>query len=226
MLNVLIIGKNFIRCKEIINEITQLRLNLKIHKIASSKSEVLKILKYDKIDVIIININIIEELQIIKEVEEYDKIIISSKQEIIDILNKMNYQNIFRNIKDNTEVQYLLCNMVMKNNELEKGIKDKINKELKYLHFNFSHKGTIFLRECIYLIYIKSNKKINLNKEIYTNIARKYNSSINTIKCDIFQACCNSYYESEEEIMKEYLNMPCIEKPTTKDFIEAIIKRI
>lgn len=226
MIDILIFGKDFVKCKETINEITQLNFNLKISKIANSEKELIKILKYNEIDIIILIICNLEELKILKQLEKYDKIIISYKQDVTEYLNKFRYKNVLENIKGNKKLQDLLSDLMMNNNKNEKIIKEKINKELRYLHFNFSHKGTSFLRDCIYYIYVKNSRKFNLSNEIYVIISKKYNLSVNTIKCDIFQACSNAYYECEEKKLIDYLNVPCIEKPTTRDFIKSILEKI
>lgn len=226
MLNILIVGDDLKKCKEIINKIS--KLNLKIYKIANSENETLKILKEDVIDIIIMYINEKEwEIKLFNKINIYKNLIlISSNDELIEFFKSLDYSNIIYNIKNLDDLKYNLQNTIYKMKKLEKLINDKINLELEYLHFNFSHKGTTYLRESIYQIYIRNNKKFNLTKDIYIVVAKKYDTSINNIKCDIFQACCNSYYECEEQVMKKYLNKSCIEKPTTKDFIEAILKRI
>lgn len=58
------------------------------------------------------------------------------------------------------------------------------------------------------------------------NELEKYNTTVNNIKCDIYQACYNCYYDCEEERLEKYLNHSCIEKPTTVDIIRTILSKI
>lgn len=69
-------------------------------------------------------------------------------------------------------------------------IKDNIENELLNMGFNPIHIGTTYLVEAIYIVY-NTNKliyKINLEKEVYKELSRKYNKNIKTIKSNIIKA--------------------------------------
>ena len=69
-------------------------------------------------------------------------------------------------------------------------IKDDIENELLNIGFNPLHIGTTYLVEAIYIVY-NTNKliyKINLEKEVYKELSRKYNKNIKTIKSNIIKA--------------------------------------
>lgn len=108
----------------------------------------------------------------------------------------------------------------------EKTLRSKIKEELKSLKYNYSYKGTKYLEETIYLLYKKGYEKDNLSKDIYPIIAEKYNSKIQTVKCDIIQASAISYCECEQEKMEEYFGLELTSKPKTKDIIFAVMRNL
>lgn len=107
-----------------------------------------------------------------------------------------------------------------------KEIKSKISNELKHLHYNFSHLGTQYLCEAILLSYVNKKYINNLSKHVYPLLAKKYSTSPVNIKCNIFNATLNSYYECDEIVLQKYLNRKFISKPTTKDIILAVCDHI
>lgn len=107
-----------------------------------------------------------------------------------------------------------------------KKIMQIIKEELEKLNYNSSYKGTRYLEDSIYLVYKSKYEKDNLTKEIYPIIAKRYNTSVENVKCNIIQASNNSYYECPQEIMEKYFGFPLISKPKTKDIIYAVIRKI
>lgn len=104
----------------------------------------------------------------------------------------------------------------------------KINycKRIRLLVFNPNHIGTKYLIDVISFIYQESSLIKNLNKFVYPKISTKYSISINTLKCDIFQSTLYSYINCEESKLENYLKKSCIEKPSTKSYINSIIEHI
>jgi CheY-like chemotaxis protein len=106
-------------------------------------------------------------------------------------------------------------------------IKNLITKELTTLHYNFSYVGTKYLSECIYHSYYKTDRfDINLNKEIYPILSKKYHKTINSIKCNIYQATNAMYYDIEEETLCHYLGYQVNHKPKAKDIIKEVLAKI
>lgn len=118
----------------------------------------------------------------------------------------------------------------IRNNELSKNeiniLKKKIWQELNYLKFDFSRVGTRQLSYCI-LLCIKHPRCIaNLDKYCYSALAKKYSVTPNTVKNNIFKVINNSYYKCDENILKEYLNVNFLLKPTTKEIIVSICQYV
>lgn len=118
----------------------------------------------------------------------------------------------------------LLENSVLKK---EVRIKQKIEEELKKLHYNFSYKGTEYLIEVIYILYsLNFGCDCNLEKEIYPIVAQKYNQSVNSIKCNITNSTDKMCYDCCEKVLVSYLGDYKFSKPGPKRIIFAILKKV
>ena len=109
----------------------------------------------------------------------------------------------------------------------EQVIKERINKQLDILSFNFSYNGTKFLSEVIYEIYTHKNKFYdNLSKDVYPIIAERHGKTVNTIKCDITQATKVMFYDCREEVIMKYFNYKYPVKPRVKELIFTVVNKI
>lgn len=106
-------------------------------------------------------------------------------------------------------------------------IKIEINNELKKLHYNFSYNGTRYISEIIYEIYSKNDIYLdNLKKYIYPVIAKRHNTNINNIHCNIKQSTKCMYFDCPETKLKEYFNLSKTKKPKEKLVITTILNKI
>ena len=121
----------------------------------------------------------------------------------------------------------LHINKILKLNTNTKYDKKFIFEELKFLGYNPAYYGTKYLVECIYYIY--KNYGIydeNSIAEVYPIIAKKYNKTINNIKCNITRATSMMFCECEEEKLKEYLGMCTLPKTGSRVIIQTIINKL
>ena len=104
----------------------------------------------------------------------------------------------------------------------------RIIKELMYLGYDFSHKGTKYLIDIIYITCIRYNENIieNLSKTIYPIIAKKYGQKSNNIKSKVIRATETMYYNCEESKLKKYFMYEDIKKPKVKTVIATVIAKI
>lgn len=244
MINVLVISKSINCWKDLINNVVSQNKNLKLVGIASNKKEMKNIISKIHIDIILMNVKEFEinkyiNTKSIKEnINPYSIIYISD--EIIDenkYQNKLIYEcvkykeksfkdiicstNALANIKINPKL------IDSKKGILEDVIKGKIKRELKYLGYKPSYLGTKYLIEVIYILYNSDNYyNNNLEKDIYPILARKYNKTINNIKCNIINATNAMYFDSEEEKLMEYLKEYSLPKPGSKKIILSILEHI
>lgn len=111
----------------------------------------------------------------------------------------------------------------------EKVVKNKIEKELMKISYNFSYKGTEYLVETIYILYKSFNKSAyerNFEYEIYPIVAQKYNTSTNNVKCNIRNATDKMFYDCDEKVLREYLSDYEFSKPGAKRIALKILERL
>ena len=106
-------------------------------------------------------------------------------------------------------------------------IKQQIQEELEKLNFNFSYIGTKYLIDCIYECYYQNKiYDVNLNKDIYPIVSKKFNKSINSIRANIFQSISIMYYDNDENNLSNYFGYKILSKPKNKDLIIHILQKL
>lgn len=109
----------------------------------------------------------------------------------------------------------------------EENIKNKIYKELKFLHYNMSYNGTRYLADTIYELFCRDiDLTDNLKKNIYPLVAKKYKKSVNTICGNIKQATKAMYLDCDEKIIMQYFNYSSSYFPKLKEIIFTILIKI
>lgn len=231
MINLLIIENDIFQSIRLTNIISNSLSCIKVYNISLDEKEAISQIQHHKIHIILIDLNSLNiSCSEILHYIEYHKLN-NFLNSIITICKKgknlINNPYIYTNIESIVNTPILINELkdcLMHKHNLE--LKNKIAHELEYLCYNFSHIGTQQLLECIYLSLNNSYYINNLSKTIYPILAHKFFTTSNTIKCNIFKATENSYYECEEEKLKKYFNKKFISKPKTKDVILAISKHI
>lgn len=104
-------------------------------------------------------------------------------------------------------------------------MKAKIEKELLNMGFNPIHVGTIYLEEMIYKVYCmnKSVSKINLESEIYQEVAKKYKKNPRTVKSNVVKA--TNAVDTEIFLSKHKMNSSRF-KLTPKLVIWLVIRQL
>lgn len=225
MLNLLVVEDDIYFSKLIINKTIQSNKDLRLCMIATDGKEALDIIKKEKIDIILLDLNLpkcngLEILDFLNKYkrEEYIKSIIviscevdmirktidnplvynyiSKVQGIDEIVEKVN--NISKEKEDDLREKKLI-------HKRRKIVKKKIQKELINLGYNSQYIGTEYLSDSIYYIYLlKKKKRIKLEKDIYPIIAEKNRTTINTVKCDIIKATNRLKNDVDQLKLKEY----------------------
>lgn len=76
------------------------------------------------------------------------------------------------------------------------------------------------------MIEVKYKSLIKCAKCNYTYLARKYNKTINNIKCTIINATNSMYFDNEEEKLMKYLKEYSLPKQGPKQIILSILEHI
>lgn len=244
MTNILLVEKDLNYCREMINHLNKELDNIRVIGIVRTTLELIEYLKDFNIDIILMNENIydysiLSNSNIFKQ-QKYDKSIIlmldniNSSNVIIDnsliydyFLREDNIKNIIKKINNLISIKntYFIHNSIIyKENE---DIINQIKNEMKYLHFNFLHNGSKYLLESIFLLTNYDNYyNVDLERDIYPIIAKKYNTTPHNIKCNIINATNIMYCECEEDKLIDYVHEYCVRKPGPKKIIIAILEKI
>ncbi len=239
MLNILLIEDDMIQAINIVNYISTRRDNVRLCSISTTGKNALKIIETYKINLIILDVGLpdISGIDIIEHISNTELIdykqsviIFSCNNEYLSTLNNNPY--VFDFVYKLNGLQKLLTaidRFIIYKKSLEDMdlIKDKIYNQLSILNFNLSYNGTIYLVDCILELYKRQdNFCSNLNKYIYPILAQKYNTTSNTIKCDITRAVKLMYYDCPEDRVKEYFSYTYCVKPKVKEVIFTILNKI
>lgn len=150
---------------------------------------------------------------------------------IMDILDNNN-QYVFDTIDRKENLYNLkikvekLLHKKMKENRITE-LKCKITKEVKYLRYNLSYKGTKYLIDIVELLLLNKNQDYsNLKKDVYPIIANKDKTTVFNIKNNSIKATEQIYIECESESLKQYFGFVNDSKPTTKNIVYTIYNKI
>lgn len=235
MLKLLVVEDNVVESKQIINYISQNNDNIKLYCIAYSYKEAIEVIKNKIVDIVLLDLNLpdISGMEILKYIEK-NKIkkyinsilIVSGRHDLISLMSQNQYVFSYVTKPYSLEnIQSKLASMI--NYKNDENIIEKINNELKILHYNFSYNGTRYLSETIYEIYRRKNKNSdNLKKNIYPIIAIKHQKSIETICGNIKQATNAMYFDCEENVLKKYFHYSYCIKPKVKEVIFTVLSNI
>ncbi len=234
MLDMIVVIENKNYGIKLINKISEKNKNIRLYSFFSNAKDTINILEKEKVDFLILEINF--ENSFGKEILEY--IIKNDKKEyfnsIIVISNRKITNNplIFECI-DKPISSIKLFNCI--NNICDyKGytdnsiiIRNEITNYLKYLNYNSSHFGTMYLVETIFEMYYKKDYLGNdIKNNIYSILAKRYNKSINTIYGDIKQATINMYKKCDEKIIIDFFEFKKYRKPKITEVIFRILNKL
>lgn len=212
MINVLIVSNNIYYAKAIMDILDN--KYIKVSNLALDGIETLglirtknNMLKYKNSFILISeNRNILEKLK--------------NNQYVFDTIDRK--ENLY-NLKIKVEK---LLHKKMKENRITE-LKCKITKEVKYLRYNLSYKGTKYLIDIVELLLLNKNQDYsNLKKDVYPIIANKYKTTVFNIKNNIIKATEQMYIECESERLKQYFGFVNDSKPTTKNVIYTMYNKI
>lgn len=239
MLNVLVIEDDPYQLINVANIISSQISEVKLYNISFDGESILKSLNESHIDIIILDLKLsgISGIDIIRYIEQEklykykNSIIVFSGEasminEIIHspylfayTLKGSGYEELIKNL------ELLVAEKTDSNNI--NNLKFKIDNELKYLNYNFSHVGTKYLEETIIEVYnVKDIFDGNFEGNIYPIIAKRYNKRANTIYCNIKQATNAMIVNCDEKILIKYFNYNYFVKPKVNEVIFTILHKI
>ncbi len=236
MINILVADDDIYFSRVLVNAINDINENIKIVAITTDGKETLNFLNNNKkIDLVLLDYNLptMNGLEIVKNIQDsmrkkYENsiIIISGVLNNIEEFKKISLvESFITKSMEFNEIVHRISLVVEEKNKIL--YRDAILNEMRYLHYNFSHKGTKYIIEGIEII--ANNKEediINLKKDLYPIIARKYNTTVHNVKCNINLATTSMYYDCDSKRLKNYFSFESDSKPNTKTVIYTILNKI
>lgn len=232
MYNVIIISKDLKFPYIITNMICPKFPNIKVYSIFSNILDTLNFISINIVDILIFDskLNTSEINYFFNCLKENN---LKNYENSIFLISNNNH---YINTNNSNKYIFSLCPI----NKLENNLKiflnnkttsiiEKINNELHKINYNFSYVGTKYLADAISIVSKKYNNEIcniNLSKQIYPIIAKKYNKSVYSIKTNIIRSTTNMYYDCDETTFCEYFGYAFSFKPTIKDIIFTILTKI
>lgn len=139
---------------------------------------------FSNTQLIIANMNELKQKDIIKLKENYSVILyrvtIKNKNKKIETINSLN------------NISYL-------------NVDNRIYDELEKINYNKIHIGTEYLKESIKFDYLKNNKEAsNIQKQLYSLVAKKYETSVFNVKNNIINATNLMYTNCAITRLKKY----------------------
>lgn len=240
MVNILIADDNLYYAKVLMNIINNSINNVKVVNIATDGKETIEELNnYNNIDVILLDLKmpVISGLDIMRKFDENKRkkfknsiIVISGEADMIAKIRDedMVYSCINKScsMSDIIEKVKEIVNYKEKKKNT-KQLRKIIYKELQDIGYNLSHKGTIYLIDAIILVYNKKLKdELNLKRDIYPILSKKYNKPVQSIKNNMIKA--TDYMDSTCTIekKKKYFSFNDNSKITVKLVIFTILNNI
>lgn len=228
MVNLLIVENDKNIFKDIINNTFSIS-NIRISQIAYTAEEAIYIIKRYDIHMIIVNENlpdmIIQKfITIINEVNnDTIKVVIILGKAQKGKVYKLSSGIIISMISNPIDFNILRMELLQYSLIIDKNIIIyKICKELEKMDFKFCQYGTQYLIDTIYEVINNGNIDINISKEIYPLVARKYNKSANTIHSGIK----NTFFSINRKLLKEYMNYYNETEIKLKDLIFAVAENV
>ena len=237
MLNMLIADDNIYFVKSIINDILITNDKIRLIKVANDGKETLDIIKKQKIDVLLLDLNmpIYSGLEIINLIYTLELscvpniIVISGDSEMLPELIKSQKVDYFLAKSSFNFVERLNCLLseIVINNSFN-NTNQFILSELHSLGFRIKLNGTKYLLESISYIYNSNNYGLidNLEKNVYPVLAKKHNTTTRNIKSNILKSINSMYLLTDIEKTKKYFSFDDDIKPTPKLLIEVILNKL
>lgn len=241
MTNILIADDNFSYARNLMYYINTTSKNARVCVIAINGKETVDILnKMNNIDIVLLDLKmpVFNGIEVIKmlSVEQINKykqsfIIISGENSLMknEVLNKDIIYKILPKTLNMSQIVTQIDNLIKEkeDNKNTDNLEQKIMDELLYLGCDISHKGTKYLADIINMVFIRGEKLTeNLNKYVYPVIAKRYNQSINNIKCNVIRAIETMYYNCKEQELIDYFLLQDISKPSVKTVINMVLLKL
>lgn len=235
MINILIADDNKDLVKLIFKDIIRKNDKFRLTDYTYDGKDALNSIKQYYPDVILLDlkmpeidgVSIIENINSIRQNYSPYIIVISGIQEYINKIYKN--KNIYAIINKGNGFSKISHDVNLYLEKIDKEINEqklykRIKKELNKFNFNNANKGTDYIVDTILLLYDK--EKINLSKDIFPILSKKYNVNPINIKWNMEKNFKSMLRYTESDVIKDYFNIKRISDLTIKNAIKTIINNM
>ena len=234
MLKVLIVDDEYDYLEILFNKLNDIIVdNIKIVKICNDGEKALQYIMNTSIDLVLLDLNIpkINGLEILEKIKsnniDIKVIVISGESEfVVKLLSrKLDVEKILIKpflIEDLVEAINKII-FKLNNDRIEKDITFRISEILKLFEFNQTNIGYRYIMDFLIIFIIKNYKYIKCTKDLYKEIAKKYNGiSQECIGWNISKCIHVMNKMTEKKILKKYF--PYDSSPSPKIFLNEILR--
>lgn len=216
-MDIVILNKDVNDAIKLMIKISRVFKEYRVINILTNENDFKEYIKANLFDVVIMEEYFIDKCP---EIFKYNVYIVCLMEKIIQHKKYISVnKNSDRSLYDN------LAKILIKGSTINQNVKEIIRKELEYLGYNFSLRGTKYLEEAINLIYLK-NCDCNLEKEVYSQLSRTYIKTGHTIKVDIQNSTNAMIDVCGYRNVLEYLGIDSNYGVGTKAIVCAILNKI
>lgn len=216
--------------KQLFNNIIQKNRDIKLCNISTDGKEAISVIKtLDKADIVLLDLQLpklngIEILRQLREINNLPYIIVMSgdigqlykEKELLSIV----YETISKPINYDRLVKII---EELNLEERQKLQREFVLQQLTNFEFNRNSKGFKYLVETLLLI-IRFPKDINnIEKNVFTKVAKQYNTRPINIKWSIEKLIYSMYLNTDSKIICEFFNFYEERKPSIKYLVNTIL---
>lgn len=223
MQNVLIIDNDYQDIQNIFNSINKnINSSIKIIGISSNEKDALKYILNEKIDIIILELDIPNVKNLFDKINLMTKIIIISKNtdSVINIINKNIdiYQFFIKPLNINKLIDTL--NILSDSSD---NIKNTLIDLLENFNFNKNSKGYSYILDCLTFCIKNNYTFIYSIKELYKEMELKYNNDISSLQLEwnISKTIQSMNNYTDEKILNKFFTYNIL--PSPKTFLNELL---
>jgi len=212
-LKILLLDKDFVYCKELINAISSISPDIRISFIANNMDEILE--RFD-VDIVLANY-------------EFCNDDLENKFRKASIIYLSDYTSLELGTISKTNIDIIIETIESRAKFIsDEKLENAIDGELALIGYNFSLIGTKCLSEAVKILYREPGSYYSKNLEItiYPPIAEKLNLSTHTVKNNITYATNKMLEENDKKKLFKYFGFKFSKNPGTKTIVCTILENV
>lgn len=218
-MDIIIVDRDLNYSKKLMVEISKTFKEYRVIFISDNEEEFKDFIKYNFFDIVIMEDYFIEKCPEIFQYKVHKICVFGSDFKLSSRFASVRRES--EKVIENHLAKILSTPLSTVNNE----VREFIKKELEYLGYNFSLRGTKYLEDAISLMYLKNCDR-NLEREVYSQLSKAYKKSSHNIKVNIQNSTNIMISNYGYDRVLDYLEINSSYGIGTKAIICAILNKI